>query len=263
MQGTQTELADDFLADKKKKNAVYFYRKICLLVFAMAMLWQGILLVDNYAKQYYAQLQGSFKMILTLPANTTDEELNKLGEKLRARVGVAAVGVFNSSAALAAVRRQNPQLVDTMLLLGTHKMPAYLEVYPNAKAVAGLQSFTDNLAVQFPQADVHYNAEHARLTANAGLFCKLLRLVEMVALLALLVFMFLVEAAPCRAAHAGAGVFSGVVAAAGACIVGAGVLYLSGHLPEIWNHLFSAKQQVMALVMGGLLGWTLAKWQRF
>ena len=261
MQASKAEQNADFL--EKKKISFHLYRRLFLLVFSVVMLWQGVLLADNGVRRYYTELNNSFKMLLSLREYTTDEELQNLSARLQQREGVAEVKAYNAQEALDALHRQNPQLVDTMLLLGNHKMPAYFEVKLDEKAVANIKSFADNLALHFVQLNVRYNAEHARLIVNAGLFCKLLRLVEMVSLLALAVFMFLVEASARRAVSGVSGFFSGILAAASAVIVLAAVVYPVGYLPQVWNFFISAKQQVILLVMGGLLGWTFSKWQRF
>ena len=263
MEEVKQDQAADFLAEKKKKSPLRIYRKLFLLVFAVVMLWQGVLLVDNYAARYYAELKDSFKVLLSFTDNPKEEELNKIGQQLRSHNGIETVNVFDSEQALAVVRRQNPQLADTLILLGAHKMPAYIELKLTAKNITAIQSFTDSLAVQYPQIKVHYNKDHARLTANVGLFCKIMRLVQIIALLALVLFMFLVEAFPVKANHAGAGVFSGLLAGVGACAVVAGILYPTGYLPDIWANLISVKQQILVLIFSGLLGWTFVKWQRF
>jgi hypothetical protein len=263
MEEVKQDQAADFLNEKKKKHTFRLYRKLFLLVFALAMLWQGILLMDNYAKNYYAQLKKSFKVLLTLSDNIKAEELNKLGEKIRLEDGIEKVSVFDVEQAMAEVHRQNPQLADTLVLLGSHKMPAYIEAEPSDKAIVNIESLTDSLAVHYPQINVRYNKEHARLTANASLFCKILNLVQWISLLALILFMFLVESHACKAAHAGAGVFSGLLAGFCAGAVTAGLLYPTGYLPDIWAHLICVKEQVLLVVFSGLLGWTFSKWQRF
>ena len=263
MEESKQHQETDFLSEKKAGFRFRIYRKIFLLIFAAAVLVQGVLLADNYAGRYYDTLKNSFKVLLPLQEELSESALKDLAAQLRRQEGIAAVEEFSSRDALGMVRRQNPQLADTLLLLGTHKMPAYLEVRLSDSALANITTFTESLAVQYPQVQVRFNQEHARLTANTSMFRNVFTLLQAVALFALLLFMFLVEASPVRAGNAWAGVCSGLLAGVGACALMALLLYPTGLLPDIWRTLVSYKQQVVVLVFSGLLGWTFSKWQRF
>ena len=253
-----------FTAAHSQSSGGWLCGKVFFLVLAGALLWQAVLFTQQYARRYHDELKNSFQVLLALPARVSEKELGELAGALGKTEGVVSADVFSAQDALDALQRRNPQLAENIRLLGTpYRLPAYIALRLDDKAVANITAFTGNLAVAYPQLDVHYDARHARMAANAGLFCQILRVGELAVLLALLVFMFLVEAAPAEGGRALRGVCSGLLAGLCACGAAAGVLYTAGYLPEMWGGKMVWPEQALLLVLCGLLGWTFSKWQKF
>ena len=245
------------------KHMGHLYRKLFLLVLAVALLGQGLLLVEKGLSSYYQQLQDSFKIILAVQAPLSADQLEQYSQALNQQEEVAAVRLFSPEEALAMVRHKNPQLVDSLLLMGKNQMPSYLEVTLVPSAVRNVRPLVDNWAVQYPQFAIHYNAPHARLLFYTGLYTKLLRVLGAVSLLVFIGFMFLVEAAPHKNPHAWGGLLSGVLAAVVSAALIAGLLYPAGVLNDALSLFTTWHRQVLLVVFCGLLGWTLSKWQKF
>jgi len=153
--------------------------------------------------------------------------------------------------------------VESLLQLGKNQMPAYYEVTVKETAVANIEPLVDNLDEEYEDLTPHYDATHARLMWQVGLYAKLLRGLGALALLGFLTFMFLVEAAPYTQQQAFSGLLSGLLAGVLSGALWAVVIYPTGLLMDMLTHFTTWPRQGLLVVFCGLLGWTLSKWQRF
>lgn len=248
-----------------EKHIFRLHRRLFLLVFAVAVLWQALLLVDMRLGQYYASLSDSFKVILTVDTPMDNARLAQVGEGLNQKEDVQSVRLFSSQDGLEVVRRQNAALAQSLLLMGTSQMPAYFELRLVPTAVRNAPALLANLSAEYEGLTPHYNAQHAQLVFLTGLCIKLLRMTLLFAALLFFAFMFLVEAYPANASrsHLMSAVFSGVLAGLCACGFFVALVYPTGFLSEAWRAFTTPARQVLLLVFCGLFGWTLSKWQKF
>lgn len=258
---------DELFEPETKKNTPTkqvgrLYRKLFLLVLAIALVAQGLVLVEKGLTDYYHTLQDSFKVILTVntPADTTIME--QWGQSLNQKQDITSVRLLSPEDALTVVRHKNPQLVDALLLMGKNKMPAYFEITLSVPAVNNIRPFVDNLDAEYEDLTPHYNAQHAALLFEVGLWAKLLRVLVGVALLAFIAFMFLVEATPSEKGHAWGGLLSGLLAGLLAGGLTAALIYPTGLLANVVHNFTTWPRQALLVVFCGLLGWTFSKWQR-
>jgi len=248
-----------------EKHIFHLHRRLFLLVFAIMVLWQSALFVDMRLQDYYQALRESFKVILTVPGKTDNEQLAQMGETLNQKEDILSVQLFSPEDGLETVRKQNPQLANSLLLMGKHKMPAYFELRLSEQAINNIRPFIDNVASEYDNITAHYNAQHAQLIFYTGVCAKLLRLSFLIAGILFLAFMFLVEAYPSvqPRSHSLGGAVCGILAAVGACILLAVLIYPTGLLNEHVAQITTWGRQVLLVVFSGLLGWTLSKWQKF
>lgn len=239
------------------------HRKIFLLVFAVMLLAQGLCGIDKALADYHDRLGQSFKLILTLDAPASAEQLEQWSQDLLAYKEVQQVQFFSPEEALTVVRHKNPQLVDSLLLLGKNKMPAYFELHLSPAVVGNVAAWADQLQQQYEAFTVHYNPQQARLLFYTGTYTLLIRVLALLSLVVFMAFMFLVEAAPYAHDHAVGGMISGVLAAALAAGVMWMMLYPSGLLEPPLAAFTTWPRQLMLAAFGGLLGWTLSKWKKF
>lgn len=248
-----------------EKHVFRLHRRLFLLVFAIAVLWQALLLVDTRLGQYHRELADSFKVILTLDGKTDNAALAQMGETINQKADVESVRLFSSKDGLEAVRRQNPQLAQSLLLMGRNQMPAYFELRLVPQAVRNVASLLANLTAEYKGLTPHYNTQHAQLVFITGLSIKLLRMAMLFAALLFFAFMFMVEAYPSKKtrSHLLSAVFSGVLAGVCAGLFFAVLIYPTGFLSEAVRTFTTPARQLLLLAFCGLLGWTLSKWQRF
>ena len=248
-----------------QKHIFHLQRRLFLLVFAVAVLWQGLLLIDMRLGQYYNELSRTFKIILTIDGKTDNAVLMQMGEGINQKADVASVKLFSAKDGLEVVRRQNPQLAQSILLMGRSQMPAYFELRLVPTAVRNASSLAANLAAEYKGLTPHYNKAHAELVFATGLCVKLLRMAMLFAALLFLAFMFMVEAYPFPKSriHLMSAVFSGLLAGVCAGAFFAVLIYPTGFLSEAIELFTTPTRQILILVFCGLFGWTLSKWQKF
>ena len=247
------------------KHIFHLHRKLFLLVFAIAILGQSLLFVDLRLQNYYEELQKSFKVILTVNNTIDNNELGKIGDSLNQKTDIVSVRLYSPQDGLEKVRTQNPQLVDSLLLMGKNKMPAYFELKLAPQAIANVGPFVENLTAEYGFLIPHYNQEHAAYVFYAGICAKILRIALVCALGVFLLFMFLIEASYSARplAHSWGGAVSGILAGVGAGVLLAALIYPTGFLAQaVWQFTTPARE-ILLLVFCALLGWTLSKWQKF
>jgi len=263
-------MGEDFLSESETKKAApppvfRLHRRLFLLVCAVAVLWQALLFIDMHLQRYADGLKDSFKVVLTVDGKVNNAALEQMGDSLNQKTDIVSVKLFSPEDGLTIVRRQNPQLVESLLLMGKNKMPAYFEVKLTPQVIHNIVPFTDNLSAEYEHLTPHYNAQHAQLIVYTSICAKMLRLGMVLAGVVFLAFMFLVEAYPEKKAHGhyGAGVVSGLLAAGVSFVLALVLLYPAGFLSEPLRVLTTPERQFIVFVFCGLMGWTLSKWQRF
>lgn len=256
---------DEFLEPEKRKTKHIFrlYRRVFVLVFAVAVLLQAVNFAQLQLKDYFTRLNDDFKVILTVAPEVAQDELTQIGESLSAKKDITAVNLFSPADALAALQKKNPQLTQSLLLMGRNKMPAYFELKLSYQAINNIGPFVDNLAAEYPGLSAKYSPAHAHTLFLAGLCLRVLNVALAFAVLLLLGFMFLVEAYPADSKHLGAGVFSGLLAAACSWGLMAVLVYPAGYLLPVLNKYGCMWRQAGLALLCALLGWTLTKWQKF
>ena len=258
---------DNFELEMKEvhapKQVGHLHRKLFLLVFAVALLGQGWLVVEKGLSEYYRQLADSFKVILTVDGPAEPAQLEEWGQTLNQKAAISSVRLLSPEDALTVVRHKNPQLVESLMQLGKNKMPAYFEVTFTEDAIANVEPLVDNLDAEYETLTPHYDLVHAQLLFRAGLYTKLLRGLGALAVLAFLTFMFLVEAAPYTQQHALSGLLSGLLAGVLSGGLLLAVVYPAGLLTELFAYFTTWARQGILVVFCGLLGWAFSKWQRF
>ena len=260
---------EDFLQDKPKKRKsadVLFrgYRRLFVLVFAVAVLWQALSFVQMRLSDYHQQLTENFKILMPVVQDLDNDALAALGESLSTKKDITAVKLFSPQDALTVLRQKNARLADTLVLLGHEQMPAYFELKISDNAINNIRPFTQNLAVEYPQLSLKFSAEQADLALYSGLCLRVLNMAYVFALVLFFAFMFMVEAYPIRGkTHVFSGVISAMLAGLVSLILFLLVLYPTGFLADSLRNFTTLERQLGILAFCGLFGWTLSKWQKF
>ena len=93
---------DEFLEPEKRKSKHIFrlYRRVFVLVFALAVLLQAVNFAQLQLKDYFTRLNDDFKVILTVAPEVAQDELTQMGESLSAKKDITSVNLFSPADAL-------------------------------------------------------------------------------------------------------------------------------------------------------------------
>lgn len=261
---------EDFLQETKPPKAQKQPRhsaglsRLFILITAILLLGQVLSFLQLQISRYHRELSRDFKVILTVTEALDDKALHALQESLSSTAGVAQVQLFSAQDGLKALQRKNPRLTQAVVALGKELMPVYFELRLQPSVISHIRPFIQNLAVQYPQLSAKYTPEQADMILYSALCLRVLYIAAALAVVLLLVFMFLVEAKPVRLPYATIrGAAMGVLAALFGLGLFAATVYPTGLLTSGLGEFTTWGRQALGLCLGGLLGWTFGKWQRF
>lgn len=260
---------EDFLnegSSRKRKTSAQRsgYRRVFVLVFAVAVLWQMVSFLQQQISQYHGRLVQDFKVVLPVVAPQDNEALTALGESLSTKTDIVSVKLFSPQDGLAVLQAKNPRLTQALVTLGREQMPAYFELRLNDKAINNVQSFVQNIAAEYPQLSVKYSAELASMIYYSGLCVRMINMAAVFALVLFVIFMFMVEAYPTSGKSTilptvGVGLVAGLLSFGLLTVV----LYPVGELVEPLKQFTTAGRQGAIMGFCGLWAWTLGKWKKF
>lgn len=241
-----------------------------VLVFAAsaALAAQTLLLVERQCRRLEGALREDFRVVLFLRADAAagkdaPARLKVLEEKLRAQPEVARARYVSPDEALADLKREDPDLVDAVALVGDNPLPGSFEVAPTAEALPRLAAWIDSVQSLADWSDVRWKSAQlqailrARLyghwmrLALSSLFCAAAALVLWALAASLRVPDRRVETAPVAAAAVG-GALGLVFACLAAWPLHRDVLLWSW--PPPWT-------QAAVIVVCAALGWSLSLWR--
>ena len=261
---------EDFLQTKNPSNVQkqtrrpVGYVRLFFLITAVLLLGQVLSFLQLQISRYHQELTNDFKVVLTVISPLKEAGLRTLEEKLRAEHGVQQVRLFSSQDGLKMLQRKNPRLTQAVVALGREVMPVYFELRLQPGAINNIRPFMQHLSAQYPQLSAKYVPQQADMILYGGLCLRILYISAALALALLLVFMFLVEAHPIYVSfNAAASAAAGIGAALLALGLFAAAVYPTGLLTDSLHEFTTWGRQALGLCLGGLLGWTLGKWQRF
>src|SRR6187551_393770 len=115
-------------------------RLMSLLALAAAagLAGETLLLAERHCSRLEASLRDDFRVVLFTRASLEESRAKVLEEKLRSAPEVADVRFIPADEALAALKRDDPELADSVALVGDNPLPAAFEVRPAPEAFTHL-----------------------------------------------------------------------------------------------------------------------------
>ena len=228
---------------------------------AAALAGQTLILVEGQCRRLEAALRDDFRVVLFLRGPLEESKRFVLEEKLRASPEVADLRYVSPEEGLSALRREDPELVDSVALVGENPLPGAFEVRPAPEALPRLAAWIESAEELADWSDVRWKPAQLQAILRARLYGHWLRLTLSTLLCAAAALTLLALFGSLRG-HARdrrlpwAGALGGAAGLALAALV-AWPLRRDGILwawPPAWT-------QAAAVAACAALGWSLSLWR--
>jgi hypothetical protein len=228
---------------------------------AAALAGQTLLLVEGQCRRLESALRDDFRVVLFLHGPMDDSKRLVLEEKLRAQTEAAEVRYVSPDDGLAALRRDDPELADSVALVGENPLPGAFEIKPSAEALPRLAAWIDGVSALADWSDVRWKPAQLQAILRARLYGHWIRLTLSTLFCAAAALALWARFGPLRG-HARdrrlpwAGALGGAAGLAFAALV-AWPLRRDGLLwawPPAWT-------QAAAVAACAALGWSLSLWR--
>jgi cell division protein FtsX len=141
-----------------------------------ALAAQSLLLVEGQCRRLETALRDDFRVVLFLRGPLDDAKRKILEEKLLASPEAAEVRYVSPEEGLAALRRDDPELADSVALVGDNPLPGAFEVKPAADALPRLAAWISAAEGLGDWSDVRWKPAQLQAILRARLYAHWLRL---------------------------------------------------------------------------------------
>ena len=230
------------------------------LATAAGLAGETLLLAERQCSRLEASLRDDFRVVLFTRASLEEARAKVLEEKLRAAPEVADVRFISANEALAGLKRDDPELAESVALVGDNPLPAAFEVRPTPDALTHLGAWIDGAQRLADWSDLRYKPGQVQAILRLRFYAHLLRMT----LSTLLCLIAGIALAALSASSRALGSVAYILRAAGGGAMGAALaLAISWplHRDELlwaWPHPLA---QVSLLAACATLGWSLSLWR--
>jgi len=240
-------------------------RAVWVFAFAAtaAMAAETLLLAERQCRRLEGALREDFRVVLFLRGDVPESRRKVLEEQLRAQPEAEQVRYVPPEEALAALKREDPELVDAVALVGENPLPGAFEVEPTPQALPGLASWIDSVQGLAAWSDVRWKSAQLQAVLRAGLYDHWLRLaLSTLSCAAAALVLWVLSVGLRGTARAGESVlaFAGALGGAGGLMLAALAAWplhrdvLLWSWPPFWT-------QAALVASCAVLGWTLSLWR--
>lgn len=141
-----------------------------------ALAAQSLLLAEGQCRRLETALRDDFRVILFLRGPLEESKRAVIEEKLRAAPEAADVRYVSPEESLAALRRDDPDLADSVALVGDNPLPGAFEVRPSPEALPRLAAWIDSAQALADWSDVRWKSAQLQAILRARLYAHWMRL---------------------------------------------------------------------------------------
>ncbi|MDD5628898.1 MAG: permease-like cell division protein FtsX [Elusimicrobia bacterium] len=153
-------------------------RSLTFLLAAMAgMAGESLLLVRTQVGHFESLLRQDFRVLLFLKNDPPESQAKVLEDKLLGLPEVSEARFVSRDAALAALRREDPELVDSVTWVGDNPLRPAFEVRPAPAALGRFEAWLEDVRGVADWADLRYRPGEVRAILQAQLYGHFLSLV--------------------------------------------------------------------------------------
>jgi cell division protein FtsX len=234
-------------------------------VFALAaaagLAGQTLLLAERHCSRLETSLRDDFRVVLFLRAPLEKGRIKVLEEKLRANPEVDDVRFVSSDEALAALKREDAELAESVALVGDNPLPSAFEVRPAPQALTRLSAWLDSTQRLADWSDVRYKSNQLQSILRLRFYAHVLRVTlnGLLCLAAGLALASLAAAARVQMAGLRWAFWAGMGGAFGSILSTAAAWPL--RRDEMLWALPTPPSQLALLACCAMLGWSLSLWR--
>lgn len=233
------------------------------LAAAAGLAGETLLLAERHCSRLESAMRDDFRVVLFARPSLEEARAKVLEEKLRAAPEVADVSFVSADEALAALKRDDPELAESTALVGDNPLPAAFEVRPAPEALTHLGSWIDAVRRLADWSDLRYKPGQVQAILRLRFYAYLLRvtLSTLLCLIAALALGVVGLTAGGRASKEKGGM--ALWAAAGGAAGAALALAISWplHRDELLWAWPQPLAQLALLAACATLGWSLSLWR--
>lgn len=145
------------------------------LAAAAGLAGETLLLAERHCTRLESSLRDDFRVVLFTRASLEEARAKVLEEKLRAAPEVADVRFVSADEALAALKRDDPELAESTALVGDNPLPAAFEVLPAPEALTHLGAWIDGVRRLAEWSDLRYKPGQVQSILRLRFYAYLLR----------------------------------------------------------------------------------------
>lgn len=165
------------------------------LAVAAGLAGETLLLAERHCSRLESFMRDDFRVVLFTRASLEESRAKVLEEKIRAAPEVTEVRFISADEALAALKHDDPELVESTALVGDNPLPSAFEVRPTPEALTHLGSWIDGVQRLADWSDMRYKSGQVQAILHLRLYAFLLRM-TLSTLLCLIAGIALVALAP-------------------------------------------------------------------
>jgi len=147
------------------------------LAFAAGLAGEILLLAERHCTRLETSLREDFRVVLFTRAPLEEARAKVIEEKLRAAPEVADVRFVSADEALAALKRDDPELVESTALVGDNPLPSAFEVTPTPESLTQLGAWIDDARRLSDWSDLRYKPGELQVILRLRFYSRLLRMV--------------------------------------------------------------------------------------
>ncbi len=156
-----------------KSRAVWIFAVAALA----ALTVQSLLIVEGQCRRLESALSDDFRVVFFLHGPIEDAKRLVIEEKIRADPEAAEVRYVSPEEALASLKREDPDLVDSIAFVGNNPLPGAFEIRPSAKVLTRLAAWIGSLQAVGSWSDVRWKPAQLQAILRARLYAHWLRLI--------------------------------------------------------------------------------------
>ena len=224
---------------------------------------QTLLFMERQCSKIEAVLREDFKILLFLKGELNPNKRKVLEEKLLALPDVEEVRYVSSHEALLALRREDPELVESIVLVGENPLQPAYEIRLGSRGLERIPQWVFHAQTLEDWADIRYKPAQVQAILQAQFYSHFLNLIlsAIISLMALLAFVELVLAA-CRLQSGIVFSFAESIVCVMGALCGIGLASLAAlplRLFSSWGGWPPVSRQAVVVMGAAVAGWVLCK----